>query len=253
MRRAVVLAVLFVLVSARPAAALSVTQTVAVGSQPFGVAAAGGLVYVANNGGSTVSIIDRASNTVTGTIAVGSGPGEIAMDPAAGRAYVGNFNDGTVSVVDTTVRSTIATLSPGGLGVAVDAGLGRLYAAIPSRLTVFDTTTLQQVATVPAPAGTSWWSIAVDPVRHLGYAGDLAGHGVTVIDLATNAIVTTVDVGGPVRFALATDPARGRVYAATDTAPGRLSVIDADTNTVVRSATVGDFPSHIAPGSGSAG
>src|SRR5690242_2008137 len=163
MRRAAVLAMLLVLLSVRPAAALSVTQTIAVGSQPFGLAAAGGLLYVANNGGSTISIIDSASNTATGTVAVGSGPGEIATDPAAGRAYVGNFNDGTVSVVDTTALAAIATLSPGGLGVAVDAGLGRLYAAVPSRLTVFDTTTLQQVAAVTAPAGTSWWSIAVDP------------------------------------------------------------------------------------------
>src|SRR5438477_8076995 len=101
MRRALALAVLLVLLSARPAVALSVTQTIAVGSQPFGVAAAGGLVYVANSGGSTISIIDSASNTVAGTIAVGSGPGEIAVDTAAGRVYVGNFNDGTVSVVDT--------------------------------------------------------------------------------------------------------------------------------------------------------
>jgi len=252
MRRAVVLAALLVLLSARPAAALSVTQMIAVGSQPFGIAAAGGLVYVANNGGSTVSIIDSASNTVTGTIAVGSGPGEIATDPAAGRAYVGNFNDGTVSVVDTASRSTIATLSPGGLGVAVDPGLARLYVVVPSQVSVIDTTTLQRVATITAPTGTGWWSVAVDPQRHVGYLGDLAGHGVTVIDLATNTIVTTVDVGGPVRFALATDPARGRVYAATDTAPGRLSVIDAGTNTVVRTATVGDSPSHIAPVSASA-
>lgn len=252
MRLALALATLLVLLSARPAAALSVVQTIPVGPQPFGVAAAGGLLYVANNGGSTVSIIDTATNAVSGAITVGSGPGEIATDPAAGRAYVGNFNDGTVSVVDTVARSTIVTLAPGGLGVAVDPDLARLYVTIPSQLTVFDTVTLQLVATVPAPAGTGWWAVAVDPVRHLGYLGDLAGHGVTVLDLTTNAVVTTIDVGGPVRFALATDPVRGRVFAATDTAPGRLSVIDATTNTVVRTATVGDFPSHIAPASASA-
>ena len=255
MRRALALAVLLVLVTAHPAVALSVTQTIPVGPQPFGVAAAGGgLVYVANNGASTISIIDTTTNAVTGTVVVGRGPGEVATDPAAGRAYVGNFTDGTVSVVDMAARSTIATLATGGLGVAVDPGLRRLYVTVtvPAQLTVFDTTTLQQVATVPAPSGTFWWAVAVDPVRHLGYLGDLAGHGVTVVDLTTNAMVTTIDVGGPVRFALATDPSRGRVFAATDTAPGRLLVIDATTNAVVRTATVGDFPSHIAPASASA-
>ncbi|MDP9246400.1 MAG: YncE family protein [Chloroflexota bacterium] len=248
MRRALGFATLLLLVCVQPAAAFSVVRTIAVGSQPFGVAAVGsGLLYVANSGGSTVSIIDIASNTVTGSIAVGSGPGEIVTDDAAGRAYVGNFNSGTVSVIDTAARSTIGTLSPGGLGVAVDPGLGRLYAVTPSRLTVFDTTTLVAVATVTAPSDAGWWSVAVDPLRHLGYLGDLAGGGVTVVDLTTNAIVTTIDVGGPVRFALTADPSRGRLFAATDTAPGRLAVIDASTNAVTRTVTVGNFPSHIVP------
>ena len=248
-----VLVLVLVLPGGGQALALSVIQTIAVGPQPFGVAnAGGGLLYVANSGGTTVSIVDTATNAVTGSITVGNGPGEIATDPAAGRAYVGNFNDGTVSVVDTAARSSIATLSPGGLGVAVDPALSRLYLASTSRLTVFDTLTLQQVAAVPAPTGTSWWSVVIDPLRHLGYLGDLGGHGVTVVDLTTNAIVSTIDVGGPIRFALATDPARGRLFAATDTAPGRLSVIDTATNAVIRTVTVGDFPSHIAPVSASA-
>ena len=59
----------------------------------------------------TVSIIDTAANALAGTVAVGSGPGEVATDRAAGRGYVGNFNDGTVSVIDTASRTTIATLS----------------------------------------------------------------------------------------------------------------------------------------------
>jgi YVTN family beta-propeller protein len=251
MRRALILAALLVLLSAWPAAALSVTQTIPVGSQPFGVVATGSLLYVANSGGSTVSVVDSATNTVTGSIAVGSGPGEIATDPAAGRAYVANFNSGTVSVVDTDARATIATIRTGGLGVAVDPGLARLYVVVPSQLTVFDTATLQQVATVAAPSGTNWWSVAVDPVRHVGYLGDLSGHGVTVVDLTTNNAVATIDVGGAVRFALAADPARGLVFAATDTAPGRLSVLDATTNAVVGTIAIGDFPSHIAPVSAS--
>lgn len=246
------LAVVLVLPGGGQAVALSVVQTIAVGSQPFGLANAGGLLYVANSGGTTVSIVDLATNAVTGSITVGSGPGEIAADPAAGRAYVGNFNDGTVSVIDTAARSSIATLSPGGLGVAIDPDRSRLYITSASRVTVFDTLTLQQVATVLAPTGTSWWSVAIDPLRHLGYLGDLAGHGVAVLDLATNTIVTTIDVGGPIRFALAMDPAQGRLFAATDTAPGRLSVVDTGTNVVLRTVMVGDFPSHIAVASASA-
>ena len=250
MRRVLVLAALLVLLSVSPAAALSVTRTIPVGSQPFGVAASGTLLYVANNGGSTVSVIDTATNTVTGSIAVGSGPGEIATDPGAGRAYVGNFNSGTVSVVDLASRATVATLGTGGLGVAVDPGLGRLYVVTPSQLTVFDTATLQVVSTLGA-SGAGWWDVAVDPLKHVGYLAGLGGQGITVVDLTTTSVVATIAVPGPIRFALAVDPDRGLVYAATDTQPGTLSVVDAATNTVARTIVVGDFPSHVMPVSAS--
>ena len=38
--------------------------------------------------------------TVTATIAVGSDPFGVAVDPAAGTVYVINYSDGTVSVID---------------------------------------------------------------------------------------------------------------------------------------------------------
>jgi len=247
MRRAIAFAmvlVLPVLLSARPADALSVIRTIPVGAQPFGVAAAGGLVYIANSGGSTVSIIDTASNAVTGSIAVGNGPGEIVVDGS--RAYVGNFNDGTVSVVDTATRSTVATLSPGGLGVAVDPVLHRLYATSSARLTVFDTDTLLAVATLSAPATGGWWAVAVDATRHRVYLGDLGGGGITVVDGTSNTPVALIATGKPIRFALAVDPSAGRLVAASDTAAATAWLVNTATDAVVGTATVGDFPSHIA-------
>lgn len=247
MRRAFVVAmvlVLPVLLSARPADALSVLRTIPVGAQPFGVAAAGNQVYVTNNGGTTVSIIDTATNTVTGSLAVGNGPGEIAVE--GGRAYVGNFNDGTVSVVDIAMHSTVATLSPGGLGVAVDPVLHRLYATSGARLTVFDTDTLLAVATLSAPASGGWWAVAVDPTRHRVYLGDLGGGGITVVDGTTNTAVALIATGKPIRFALAVDPPAGRLVAASDSAAATAWFVSTATDAVVGSTTVGDFPSHIA-------
>ena len=247
MRRALVLAtvlVLLVLVPGRPAAALSVVRTIPVGAQPFDLAAADGLLYVTNNGGSTVSVIDTASNMVTGSISVGGGPGAVAVE--GGRAYVGNFNDGTVSVVDTATRATVATLSPGGLGVAIDPLLHRLYSTSGTRLTVFDTGTLQVVATLSAPVSGGWWAVAVDAARHRVYLGDLGGSGITVVDGTTNTSVTTIATGSPIRFALAVDPGSSRLVAAGDTTAAKISIVDTTTDAVVGTATIGDFPSHIA-------
>ena len=57
------------------------------------------IVYLANAFDGTVSVIDAATGTVTGTIPVGSGPDGVAVDPAARTVYVANFSGNSVSVI----------------------------------------------------------------------------------------------------------------------------------------------------------
>jgi YVTN family beta-propeller protein len=73
--------------------------------------------YYSNPG--IISVINTATNAVTGTISVGSYPTCIAFNPNGSRAYVTNFGlntdsttPGTVSVIDTTLTppSVIATI-----------------------------------------------------------------------------------------------------------------------------------------------
>ncbi|MGH9131477.1 MAG: YncE family protein [Acidimicrobiales bacterium] len=49
-----------------------------------------GTVFVANAGDNDVSVIDEATNQVTGAIGVGDGPSAIAVDPTTGNIYVAN-------------------------------------------------------------------------------------------------------------------------------------------------------------------
>ncbi len=59
----------------------------------------GGNVYVTNQGSNTVSVIDPATNTVTGSpITVGASPLGVAVNPVTGEVYVTNFAGDTVSV-----------------------------------------------------------------------------------------------------------------------------------------------------------
>ena len=67
-------------------------------------------VYVANQFGDTVSVIDTATNTVTATIAVGDTPRGVAVSPDGTRAYVTNADGDTVSVIDTATNTVIATI-----------------------------------------------------------------------------------------------------------------------------------------------
>src|SRR6476661_659515 len=62
----------------------------AAGAAPF--------AYIANQGDSTVSVIDVATNTVVGSpIGVGGGPFGIAVHPTGTRVYTANFAAGANS------------------------------------------------------------------------------------------------------------------------------------------------------------
>ncbi|WP_412768687.1 YncE family protein, partial [Mycobacterium canetti] len=80
-------------------------------------------------GSNTVSVIDPATNTVTGSITVGITPLGVAVNPG-GNVYVTNFNSGTVSVIDpttNTVTGSPITVGASPLGVAVNPVTGEVY------------------------------------------------------------------------------------------------------------------------------
>jgi YVTN family beta-propeller protein len=77
------------------------------------------IVYVANSGDNTVSVIDEQSNTKIGKdIPVGHDPIGIAVLMSYGRVYVANFRDNTVSVINGTSNTKIGKDIPVGSGPA---------------------------------------------------------------------------------------------------------------------------------------
>ena len=78
---------------------------------------ANGDIYVANGGGSTVSVISGATNSLLTNVVVGGGPGTPVLDPANGDFYVSNWNIGngyTVSVISGVTNALVATVKVGG-------------------------------------------------------------------------------------------------------------------------------------------
>jgi YVTN family beta-propeller protein len=72
------------------------------------------VLYVSNGRGSSVAIIDVASEKVTGTIAkVGVRPWGIAVSPDGQRLYTANGPSNDVSVIDLATKAVIKQIKVG--------------------------------------------------------------------------------------------------------------------------------------------
>jgi YVTN family beta-propeller protein len=89
------------------------------------------LLYVANYGDNSVSVIDATSGRKAATVPVGRHPKAIAFDVNRNLIYVANTSDGTVTVIDATKNAVLATLPAGKnpYAFAVVPGSSRLYVA----------------------------------------------------------------------------------------------------------------------------
>ena len=69
--------------------------------------------YITNEGSNTVSVIATATNTVAATIAVGTDPFGVAVSPDGSTVYVANAGSNTVSVIATATNTVTATIAVG--------------------------------------------------------------------------------------------------------------------------------------------
>ena len=263
MRRLVVLglvgALAFTFVGSPAGLAATVSSTWPVGHHPTGFAVdrTDGRVYVANEGTTMLDgsgrlfVVNPASGTVTQIST--SGPSDlVALDGAARRLYSSNGNR-TLDVVDLTTQSVVATVPVGGLGVAVDETTHRVYVAGGSDLVLIDGATNTVVATQVAPAGESWFGVALNPARHEVYLTNIgqSAASLVILDDQSLAVLGEIALPFPARFGLGVDAARGLIFVggydgAGAYANSALYVIDANTRATVHTTPLpGAFPSHL--------
>jgi YVTN family beta-propeller protein len=168
------------------------TETIKVGSQPTGIAAADGSVWVANTFSGTVSRINIDSGTVVQTIHVGASPAGIAADHDG--VWVANTEDDTVTRIDPSGGSVVATIAVGQAPSDIAIGEGAVWVANSADGTVSEIDLGGNSIVGTFQVGREPLSVAVSSDA-VWTANTLDGT-VSRLDARSGSVTSTVHVGG---------------------------------------------------------
>lgn len=241
----------------------------------------GTTAYVTNSNGSTITIINIATNTVSGIIPGFDGPSGMVITPDGTTAYVNNYGGPiagsgrgtTVSVVDlTTTNSIIDTitvgLAPASLAITPDGAFVYVLNYVDGNpgtgtISIIQTSDNTLTGTIPGFSGS--FDIAITPNGQYAYVTNFGsnnfnpiGTTVSVVNLSSNDITATINLGiQPSGIAISPDGQYAYVtnyntlYAGPDftdltAGQGIVNIIDIATNTVIPPViAVGQSPANI--------
>jgi YVTN family beta-propeller protein len=185
-----------------------------------------------------VAVIDTASNRVTASITVGSGPFGVAFTPDGRHAYVTDRNATAVSVIDTASHTVTATITVGVFptSVAVSPDGREAYVTNATTNTVSVISTASNTVLTTIPTGSSAFSVAFTPDSRYAYVDNLDNGTVAVVSTASNAVITNIGVGAQA-FGVAVSP-DGRYAYVSDGNSNVVSVIDVSRNVVTATIPV---------------
>jgi YVTN family beta-propeller protein len=195
--------------------------------------------------GFALSATPAGASTAAPTVAVGSRPAGVAVDPVTGNVYVANEGDSTVSVISDATNTVTSTVSVGSGpdAVAVDSTTGLVYVAngdgTVSVISEASESVVQTISVGGYPDG-----IAVDPTTNEIYVAEYGNAQVGVISGATSTVTAQIPVASNAQGD-AVDATTGMLYV-SDGNVDDVSVIDTSSNAVVATISVGGNPEAVA-------
>ncbi len=220
---------------------------VAVGSNPSAVRVnqPTNKIYVANKGSNNVTVIDGTNNS-TATVAAGTTPVAVAINPGIGtnKIYVANQGSNNVTVIDALNNSTatvVAGTQPN--AVAVNQATNKIYVANQgsNNVTVIDGTN-NSTATVTTGSFSFPVAVAVNQTTNKIYVANQGTDNVTVIDGTNNSKATVV--AGTQPNAVAVNQLTNKIYV-TNILSANVTVINGTDNSTANVA-VGTTPWGVA-------
>ncbi|MGH3252029.1 MAG: cytochrome D1 domain-containing protein, partial [Trebonia sp.] len=238
----------------------SVAGKIQVGQTPSYVQVApnGKFAYIANPGAGAITVLNTATDLVSGTIKIPQGPPQfVAFSPDSRTAYVSVYNTrGSVHLVafiDTAtsaLTSTVpvdnftpgpSTTSPDGRYLYVPNHNTAMSGANENVVDVIDTAGKKLIGKIAVPANPHW--VAFDKNGRF-YTTDHMSAKVTVLNASTNGIIGEIQVGEtPHSEAISPDGSR---LAVTSFDGNEVFLINTATDKMIAQIPVGRNPLDIA-------
>jgi YVTN family beta-propeller protein len=155
-------------------------------------------IYIANEAGDSIQVIDPTTNKVVQTITGVESPQGMGFSPDGKYVYATSYAEAKLEIIDQETGKIVKQVPisgfPDTLAVASD---GRIFVGIHDGAAVIDVIngkTLEKVKSIPTPPGNHNLAITADGKYLL--AGSQKGRSFTVIDLGTEEVVWKIPIGG---------------------------------------------------------
>lgn len=183
-------------------------------------------VYVPNETGGSVTVIDPASFGVIGSIGVGRLAHHVTPSADLSALYVENMGSDLLTVVDPvsgTATGGIGVERPYNLYFSLDGGRAIVMAEPVNRIDFYDATSWAYLGSVGIPsAGIDHADLSAGG-RYLLASTEFGGH-VVKVDVVTMQLISLLELGGqPIDVKLSPD---GLVFYVANQARGGVSIVD---------------------------
>ncbi|MCC6611863.1 MAG: multicopper oxidase domain-containing protein [Anaerolineae bacterium] len=204
-----------------------------------------GTVWVADEFGNSITVIDASTNEVVTTLAGIEGPHNLQVAPDGKTVWAVSGHDSTAVLVDAQTYELIGTVPtgehPAHVILSPDGKTAYVTNSEDNTVTAIDVMTMTAVATIPV--GEYPHGLRPSPDGRWIYVANTNGTTVSVIDTSTNSVVADIEVGQrPVQAAFSPD---GEIVYVSLNADNAVAKVDVATRSLVDTIEVGVGPIQV--------
>lgn len=204
-----------------------------------------GTVWVADEFGNSITVIDASTSEVITTFTGIEGPHNLQVSPDGESVWAVSGHDSTAVQIDARTYNVLATIPTGAQPAHViltpDGSTAYVTNSEDNSVTAIDVAGTTTIATIPV--GEYPHGLRPSPDGRWVYVANTNGTTLSVIDTSTNSVVADVEVGErPVQVAFSPD---GEFVYASLNAENAVAKVDVATQTLVDTVEVGVGPIQV--------